>query len=148
MSSTSGTIILWTRQGERRPKKRKKDEMSAAALIQRMVEAKTVFTANEVDTPSRPDSSDLIRPVYPDSLFDHSIAGKVLVEFVVDATGDVNMDTFNVVTASHPAFGEAVRRAVRDQRYRPALRGGRAVQQVVQQPFDFITDSNAMRQRR
>ena len=148
MSSAGGTIILWTRQGELRPKKRKKDEISAAAQIQRMVEAKTVFTANEVDTPSKPDSSDLIRPVYPDSLFDHAVAGKVMVEFVVDPTGDVNMDTFNVVTTSHPAFGEAVRRAVKDQRYRPAVRNGRAVQQVVQQPFDFVPDSSAVRRRR
>ncbi|MGQ0648401.1 MAG: TonB family protein [Gemmatimonadaceae bacterium] len=148
MSSSGGTIILWTRQGELRPKKKKKDELSAAAQIQQMVEAKTVFTSNEVDTQARPDSSDLIRPVYPDSLFDYAIAGKVMVEFVVDARGDVIMDTFNVVTATHPAFGEAVRRAVKDQRYRPAQRKGIAVQQVVQQPFDFVPDSTAVRRRR
>lgn len=147
-SSSGGTIILWTRQGELRPKKKKKGEMSAAAHIQQMIDAKTVFGSTEVDQQAQPDSNDLIRPVYPDSLFDYAVGGKVLAEFVVDAKGDVLMDTFNVVTTTHPAFGEAVRRAVKDQRYRPARRSGNAVQQVVQQPFDFIPDSNSARRRR
>ena len=148
MSSTGGTIVLWTRQGELRPKRKKKGEVSAAAQIQRMVEAQTVFTANEVDAPARPDSGDLIRPVYPDSLFDYAVAGRVMAEFVVDARGSVIMETFNVVTTTHPAFGEAVRRALKDQRYWPARRRGNAVQQVVQQPFDFVPDSQAVRRRR
>jgi hypothetical protein len=58
------------------------------------------------------------------------------------------METFNIVTATHPAFGESVRRAVKDQRYRPALRKGNVVQQVVQQPFSFIPDSATTRRRR
>lgn len=148
ISSAGGTIILWSRQGELKTKRRKKGEPSAAAQIQQMVEAQLVFTATEVDAPARPDSSDLIRPLYPDSLFDHAVPGTVTVEFVVDARGDVLMDTFSVVTASHPSFGEAVRRAVRDQRYVPARRKGVSVQQVVQQPFTFVPDSNAVRQRR
>lgn len=148
ISSAGGTIILWTKEGELRPKKRKKDQLSPAAVIERMVEAKTVFTASEVDTPAAPDSGDLIRPVYPDSMFMNAIPGRAMVEFVVDATGDVNMDTFSVVTTSHLLFGEAVRRAVKDQRYKPALRNGRAVQQVVQQPFDFVPDSTILRRRR
>ncbi len=148
ISSTGGTIILWTRQGEPRARKRKKDEPSAAAIIERMVEQKTVFTANEVENPAAPDSSDLIRPVYPDSLFQNAVAGRVTVEFVVDARGDVLMDTFSVVTTTHPALGEAVRRAVKDQRYKPARRNGNSVQQVVQQPFDFVPDSSVTRRRR
>lgn len=148
ISSTGGTIILWSRQGEPRPKKKKKDEPSAVALIERMIEQQTVFTSTQVDTPALPDSSDLIRPVYPDSLFENSVAGRVMVEFVVDARGDVLMDTFSIVTTTHPALGEAVRRAVKDQRYRPATRKGTAVQQVVQQPFDFLPDSTSQRRRR
>lgn len=148
ISSTGGTIILWTREGEQRARRRKKDEVSPAAMIERMVAAQTVFTANEVDTPAAPDSSDLIRPVYPDSMFLNGVAGKVLAEFVVDATGDVNMDTFSIVTTTHPVFGDAVRRAVKDQRYRPARRRGNPVQQVVQQPFDFQPDSAVVRRRR
>lgn len=148
ISSSGGTIILWTKEGELRPRRRKKDQLSPAAIIERMIEAKTVFTAADVDAPAGPDSSDLIRPVYPDSMFMNAVPGRVMVEFVVDATGDVNMDTFGIVTATHPVFGEAVRRAVRDQRYKPAVRNGRPVQQVVQQPFDFVPDSTILRRRR
>ena len=148
MSSASGTIILWSRQGELRPRKPKQGEASAASEIQRLVEQQMVFTSTEVDVQARPDSSDLIRPLYPDSLHDKAVPGRVLVEFVVDLRGDVNMETFNIVTATHPAFGESVRRAVKDQRYRPALRKGNVVQQVVQQPFSFIPDSAATRRRR
>jgi TonB family protein len=147
MSSANGTIILWSREGELRPRKRKAGEASAAAAIQRLVEQQMVFTSNEVDVQARPDSSDLIRPVYPDSLFNMAAPGSALVEFVVDLRGDVNMETFNVVTATHPAFGEAVRRAVKDQRYHPALRKGNVVQQVVQQPFTFVPDSSMRRRR-
>jgi len=147
MSSANGTIILWSREGELRPRKRKKGEASAASVIQRLVEQQMVFTSNEVDVQARPDSSDLIRPIYPDSLFNSAVPGTALVEFVVDLRGDVNMETFNVVTATHPAFGEAVRRAVKDQRYHPALRKGNVVQQVVQQPFTFVPDSSVRRRR-
>lgn len=147
MSSANGTIVLWSREGELRPKKKKAGEASAAATIQRLVEQQMVFTANEVDRPAHPDSADLIRPVYPDSLFNLAMGGSAIVEFVVDLRGDVNMETFSVVTASHPAFGEAVRRAVKDQRYHPALRKGNVVQQVVQQPFTFVPDSSVRRRR-
>jgi hypothetical protein len=40
---------------------------------------------------------------------------------------------------------EPVRRAVRDQRFMPALRKGRPVAQVLQLPFDFVPDSTARR---
>jgi hypothetical protein len=148
ISSSGGTILLWSREGELRARKKKKGEPSAAALIEQMIAQNTLFQATQVDQPATPDSSDLIKPVYPDSMFVAMVPGKVLAEFVVDARGDVMMDSFSVVSASHPQFAESVRRAVRDQRYRPAIKGGRPVQQVVQQPFDFMPDSNAARRRR
>lgn len=147
ISSAAGTIILWSRRGELRPKKPKAG-YSAAKEIQRMIEEKLVFTADQVDVPARPDSGDLIRPVYPDSLFDYAVPGFVIVEFVVNRNGEVDMETFSIVSTTHPSFGESVRRAVRDQRYRPATRNGYSVQQVVQQPFSFVPDSSAMRRRR
>jgi hypothetical protein len=148
MSSACGTVILWSRQGEFRARKPKKGEMSPAAMIEQLVAQQTVFTAAEVDTPARPDSSDLIQPVYPDSMFDFAVAGRAVAEFVVNLQGEVVMETFSVVTTTHPAFGDAVRRAVKDQRYFPAKRKGASVQQVVQQPFDFVPDSTALRRRR
>ena len=146
-SSDCGTIVLWSRQGDARPKAQKRAGPSAAAQIARLLEENSVYTASQVDTPARPDPMSLVHPVYPDSLFDRGVAGKVLSEFVVSATGEVVMETFSIVTTSHEAFGEAVRRAIRLQRYTPAVRGGKAVQQVVQQPFEFVPDSTALRKR-
>ena len=146
-SSSCGTIVLWSRQGELRPKRRRNGEPSAAAEIERLVEENTVFTALQVDVPARADRGSVVRPIYPDSLFDHGIPGKVLAEFVVSTEGEVIMETFSIVTASHDAFGEAVRGVMRMQRYSPAQRRGRAVQQVVQQPFEFVPDSTAIRKK-
>jgi hypothetical protein len=147
MSSACGTVIIWSRQGELRPKKRKAGEMSAAQQIEQFVAQQTVFTADQVDVAARPDSAHLVRPVYPDSLFENAVAGKVLAEFVVDAGGDAVMETFSIVTTTHLSLIESVRRAVKDQQYFPARRKGQAVQQVVQQPFSFVPDSVAVRRR-
>lgn len=145
LSSACGTIILWSRQGELRPKKRKKGDMSPAAEIAALVQQLSVFTAEQVDRQARVDSSQLSRPVYPDSLYQNMVPGRVLAEFVVDSRGDVNLDTFNVVTATHPAFVEAVRYSLRNQQFVPAMRKGITVQQVVQLPFSFVPDSSARR---
>lgn len=147
LSSSCGTIILWSRQGELRAKKRKKGDPSPAAEIAALVQQLSVFTPEQVDQQARVDSSRLSRPVYPDSLFQNMVPGRVLAEFVVDARGDVNLDTFSAVTASHPAFVEAVRYSLRTQQFFPAVRKGLTVQQVVQLPFTFVPDSTAARRR-
>jgi len=147
VSSACGTIVLWSRQGELRAKKRKKGEPSAAAEIARMVEQLTVFTAQQVDQPARVDSSQIVLPVYPDALYSSMTPGNVLAEFVVDAKGTVDLDTFNAVVTTHPAFVDPVRFALKDQRFVPATRKGQAVQQVVQLPFSFVPDSSVTRRR-
>ncbi|MFM9012425.1 MAG: energy transducer TonB, partial [Gemmatimonadota bacterium] len=63
--------------------------------------------------------------------------GDVEVEFVVDATGDIRMDTFGVVSATHPQLVEAVRRSLVDCRFVPARKAGVAVAQLVQYPVRF-----------
>lgn len=147
ISSSCGTIVLWSRQGELRPKRRKNGSPSPAAEIAKQVEDKSVFTASEVDVPARPDSTALVHPVYPDSLLERGLPGRVLAEFVVSASGEVVIETFSVVTATNDAFAESVRRVVHLQRYLPAQRKGQAVQQVVQQPFEFVPDPAAVRKR-
>jgi TonB-dependent Receptor Plug Domain/Carboxypeptidase regulatory-like domain/Gram-negative bacterial TonB protein C-terminal len=146
LSSACGTVILWSREGELRAKKRK-GQMTPAAQIAAMVEQQQAFVASQVDVVARVDSSRLVRPVYPDSFFQHAIPGKVVAEFVVTQSGEVDLDTFNVVIASHLAFSEAVRRALKDQIYHPATRNGHAVPQVVQQPWNFVPDSTVLRRR-
>ena len=70
-----------------------------------------------------------------------------MAEFVVGTDGEAIMETFNAITTTHRSLVEPVRRAVREQRFMPAVRKGRVVQQVMQLPFTFVPDSTARRRR-
>lgn len=139
-SSGCGAIVIWSRQGEVQARHRPKGE-SAAAEVQRLVESLSVYTAEQVDQPARADSTRQTLPVYPHELYRNATPGSVLVEFVVDPDGQADMDSFNVVSATHPAFGESVRRAVRETTWIPAVKQGRKVRQVLQLPYRFVPDS-------
>ena len=147
VSSSCGTIILWSRRGELRAKKLKKGEPTPSALIAQMLEESQLFTVADVDSPARVDSAMVIRPFYPDSLFDAQAAGELIAEFVVGINGEAVMETFNSITTTDRSLVEPVRRAVREQRFVPAVRKGRVVQQVMQLPFTFVPDSTARRRR-
>lgn len=147
MSSSCGTIVLWSRRGEFREKKLKKGELTPAARIAQLLEESTIFTAADVDAGARVDSSMIVRPFYPDSLFEAQVAGELIAEFVVGTNGEAVMETFNSITTTHRSLVEPVRRAVREQRFVPAVRKGRVVQQVMQLPFTFVPDSTARRRR-
>ncbi len=143
-TTSCGTIVIWSRQGEPRARKRPKGE-SAAAEIQRLVENLQIFTAEQVDQPARADSSRRVVPIYPHDLYRTATPGEVLVEFVVEPDGSVDMESYNVVWATHAAFGESVRRAVRESAWIPGVKQGRTVRQVLQQPYRFVADSNVRR---
>ena len=147
VSSSCGTILLWSRRGELRAPKRKNNALSPAAEIQKLLDELRVFTASDVDVAARLDSANLVHPIYPDSLFSAQTPGRVLAEFVVGVNGQVNLETFSAVTTTHRDFVEPVRRALREQLFIPAVREGRPVQQVVLQPFTFVPDSTARRRR-
>lgn len=148
VSASCGTIVLWTRRGEStREFTRKKGDVTPAAQIARMLDELRVFAASDVDLAAKIDSATIVKPLYPDALLEAEIPGKVLVEFVVSTTGTMLMDTFSAVMTTNVAFVEPVRRALRDQRFRPAIRKGQAVQQVMQQVFEFVPDSTARRKR-
>ena len=143
-TTSCGTIVIWSRQGEPRGRKRPKGE-SAAAEIQRLVESLQIFTAEQVDQPARADSARRVVPIYPHDLYRTATPGEVLVEFVVEADGSADMESYNVVWATHPAFGESVRRAVRESAWIPGVKQGRTVRQVLQQPYKFVPDSSVRR---
>lgn len=74
---------------------------------------------------------------YPDALRAQGKPGTVLVQFVVDRTGAVNSSTMRVLESADPAFTAAVREALPKMRFQPAEVDGRAVGQLVPQPFMF-----------
>ena len=74
---------------------------------------------------------------YPPEMKDANREGEVLAQFVVDEEGSVDMSTFEVLKTTDPAFSDAVRAAVPTLGFKPARVKGRAVKQLVQQPFTF-----------
>jgi periplasmic protein TonB len=76
-------------------------------------------------------------PRYPDMLRSANVEGEVLMQFVVDTTGRVEMGSVKVLKTSHDLFTNAVRQFLQSARYYPAEIGGRKVKQLVQQPFNF-----------
>jgi hypothetical protein len=144
---TCGAIVIWSREGERRAKRPVPNAKSTASELVKLVDDRQIFTAAQVDVTARQDSAHPVRPMYPDPLFDAQVSGSVMVEFIVTATGEVDLDRISVVFATHPGFVDPVRRALEDALYVPALRGGYPVHQVVQHEFQFVPDASARRRR-
>ena len=138
-----GVIVVWSREGERRERKRKKP-VSATELAE-MVAALKVYTPEQVDIQARSDSASRPQPLYPETLLFTGVPGHVLAEFVVDTLGRVELDTFGVISSTNPKFTQAVQRAIPEWAYAPAILNGRRVRQLVQQPFNFVVDSTAVR---
>ncbi len=144
-SSSGGTIVLWTRQGQQGTRRRRPGEPSPAQVLAELLGREEVWPVDSVDVAAALIGPAPFQPVYPDSLFNSGSGGQVEVEFVVDAAGRVRMETFGVVSSSHPSLADAVRRAVEFRHFVPATRQGRPVPQLVQLPFAFVPDSAAMR---
>ena len=134
-AGSCGVIAVWTRLDQ--PPRRRRGDRTVAAELAALVDSLKVYTADQVDVVARPDSTAAASPSYPDSLHAARVTGTVIAEFVVDTTGQVELDTFNAVSSTHPRFTEAVRRALPAARFTPALLGGRRVRQLVQLPFRF-----------
>lgn len=133
--SSCGTILIWSRGPDTDP------VFPASAQkwdFERMVATLTIFTPDQVDKRAEPDSGRPIDVKYPPALFAAGVKGSVLAEFVVDAAGKVEYESLGIVSSTHPLFSDAVRRALENARYKPAMRRGVAVRQLVQQPFDFM----------
>jgi TonB family protein len=76
-------------------------------------------------------------PVYPPELKARKVEGEVVVAFVVDTAGMAEVNTLKILKSTDSAFTEAVRVALPQMRFIPALVGQKKVRQLVQQPFVF-----------
>ena len=137
---TCGAIVIWSKEGQRRPKRVDPSKVSTASQIAKLVDDRQIFTAAQVDITARQDSTRPIKPMYPDALYDAQVGGSVMVEFIVTATGEIDPDRISVVFATHPGFVDSVRHALESASYVPAFRGGYPVHQVVQREFQFVPD--------
>ena len=85
------------------------------------------------------------RPIYPDAMLATGLPGHVLIEFVVDTLGSVELDTFGVISSTNAPFTAAVQRVLAEWQYAPAMLSGKRVRQLVQQAFSFVVDSSVVR---
>jgi TonB family protein len=79
---------------------------------------------------------------YPAAMRRANREGEVLAQFVVDAEGMVETSTLKVLKSTDPAFTKAVAEALPTMRFDPARVKGRAVKQLVEQPFTFSLARN------
>ena len=131
--SSCGTILLWSRGPDTDPITRHGPTVSLESLVASM----QVYTPDQVEVQARLDPSRHVEVEYPPALFAEHTPGRVIVEFVVDVSGHVEPETFGVVSSSNKLFSDAVRKALPDVLYTPARVDGRAVRQLVHQPFTF-----------
>lgn len=96
----------------------------------------TAFSVLEVDKiVERYESS--AAPIYPRELLAIGAQGEVQAIYVVDSVGQVDTTTIKVVQSDDPRFTASVRAALEQMRFRPALRAGKSVRQMVEQKFRF-----------
>lgn len=132
-----GVIAIWSRP--MRPNVRA-DQLPPPAPrhvnVDSLLQAKVVYTPATVDRPAAYLSGTGI-PVYPDSLFQAQVTGKVVARFVVDSSGRVEPQTVAIVSTTDSLFEAAVRAAIVGARFTPARLGNRPVRQLVVMPFEF-----------
>jgi len=133
-SAACGTLLLWTRGIDTEAPH---STVSSPGELEALVASLAVFTADQVDRVAALDSTSPLQIPYPPALFAAHVRGTVLAEFVVDAEGKVEGDTFGVISSTNPLFTAAVRNTIGKAVFTPALRGGKPVRQLVHQPFEF-----------
>jgi len=77
------------------------------------------------------------KPKYPSVLESSGIAGEVQAQFVVNSSGRADMDSFKVLRSTNELFTQAVRNVLPRMKFSPAMIGGKPVNQLVQQSFQF-----------
>jgi len=87
------------------------------------------------------DSQAVLAPLmelkYPVAQRKAGVEGEVIVQFVVGTDGTPDMATFEVLKSNQAAFTEAAQAALATAKFKPAMKDGRPVKQVVQLPFVF-----------
>ncbi len=131
--SSCGTILLWSRGPDTDPLPARRWSQNLEQLVASM----TIFTADQVDSAAKLDPKRRFEVAYPPALLVEKVAGSVIAEFVVSVDGRVEQGTFGVVASSDRLFIDAVKQAVEGAVYKPAMKDGRLVRQVVHQPFIF-----------
>ncbi|MGK2962621.1 MAG: TonB family protein [Gemmatimonadaceae bacterium] len=142
--SSCGSILLWSRGRDTDPPRRRERE---PVDIEELVASLSVFTSDQVDSRAELLSRQALESAYPPDLFAARTSGRVVAEFVVDASGRVEPRTFTVISSTHELLSVSVARAIEQSTFEPAVKDGKPVRQFVRQQFDFGPDTVELRKR-
>jgi TonB family protein len=78
-----------------------------------------------------------LAPVYPTLLRKAGAEGRVLFEFIVDTSGEVERPSIRAAESSNSAFFDAAGSALLASRFRPGWSGGRKASVIVRQAAVF-----------
>lgn len=106
------------------------------AQEQKVAESFGAFALLDVDSAAVRDPRS-VAPTYPKDMEAKGINGLVRVRFVVDSTGRADLSTITILAATNESFARAVRVAIPDMRFRPAMMGAKAVRQLSEEDFAF-----------
>ena len=77
--------------------------------------------------------------VYPAEQRAAGVNGHLIIQFVVDTVGRAEPGSLKMIRSDHEDFARAVRTFLETTTFTPAVKGGRKVRQLVQQPFIFTS---------
>jgi TonB family protein len=101
--------------------------------------SRSMFADDEIEAPQHARLiGELPKPTVPSQLA--NVEGDVRLRFTVDTEGRPVMSTVSVMSSTHPALTDAVKRVIPSMRFEPARSGGpdaKAVTEVVQLGFVF-----------
>ena len=78
-----------------------------------------------------------VPPRYPEVLRRAGVEGDVVVKFLVDTTGRIDMRSIEVLNTTHEAFTMSVRETLAKMRFTPSMVGERKVPALAMMPFRF-----------
>ncbi len=89
-------------------------------------------TVEDYDSPPKP--VHLSKPKYPRKAFDNRIEGKVIVQILINAKGEVEDPQ---IVESVPGLDEAALKCVKKWRFKPAMKAGKPVATLANAPIMF-----------
>jgi periplasmic protein TonB len=109
---------------------------TGTGVVGGIANANTTYFEFQVEKPAEM-LSDSPKPKYPSVLESSGIAGEVQAQFVVRSDGKADMDSFKVLKSTNELFTQAVKNVLPRMKFSPAMIGGKPVNQLVQQSFQF-----------
>jgi len=76
-------------------------------------------------------------PRYPELLRQAGVDGRVVIRFVVDTAGKIDLNSVQVLQSTHDLFTRSVRDVLGNFRFRPAESKGVRVRAMAEMPFEF-----------